>query len=270
MQDSFSNRIDDRRRDTDSVKDVVISVKDIDVAVVNHIKEIIKPTVVQNNEVLIVPVHFANPEIWKSVQEYGFMRDGKTNQIMVPVVVVKNNGIAKNTQMPVDKFDGALRKTITTQWNPKNKTEIFNTIGKDMKPSMEYYSVIVPDYVIVSYQIIIWTSYIAHMNAIIEKFIYAENSYWGTGRFKFRTSYDNIPNTVDVEQGKNRAIKNTIDANVYGYIIPESFNNQDTTIKRLTPSKILFTTEFDSETEQTMSRRNIPTRVDDLDTIEKV
>lgn len=237
-----SNRENNIRRDNDTYKNISITIKDIDNAILTHIKNTIKPTVTENGIDRIVPVYFADPSIWNSVQKLGYLRDQKTSQIMVPALVIKNKGLSKNINMPVDKLDGNLRKTIYKKYSNKNKYDVFNVLN-NIKLQEEYYSVTIPDYIIVNYQIQIWTAYINHMNNIIEKFIYAENSYWGNEHYKFRTYYDSINVDTDIQDGENRTIKCIIDANVSAYILPESFDSKNTTVKQLSPAKVVIKTE---------------------------
>jgi hypothetical protein len=125
--------------------------------------------------------------------------------------------------------------------------------------------VTVPDYMIFNYQVQIWTGFIRQMNGITEKFIYAENSYWGGNNFKFRASYDGITNTVEVADGENRAVRNTFDMNVFAYILPESYNNQKTGIIKLNPAKVIITTAFDSELEvRTKRQESIPVTITEV------
>lgn len=251
---NIKNRINNLRRDTDTFKNISISIKDIDTAIINYIKDIIKPVYTENSTVKSVPVYFSTPEIWNSIRKNGFMRDQKTNQIMVPVIVLKNNGLNKNTNMPIDKLDGFITKVISTKYSPKNRYNVFN-VYNNIRPAKEYYVVNIPDYVIVNYQLEIWTGYINHMNPIIEKFIFAEGKYWGQDKYKFIVNYDNIENSVEISDGENRAVKSSINMSVKAYILPESFNNQSNTIKKLGPAKIIITAETElkelSETDKT-------------------
>lgn len=258
---AFEKRINNLRRDTDTIKNRTVLIKDVDTAILFHISNTIKPTIVENGVERIVPVKYANPQIWKSIQQDGFMRDGKTKQLMVPIIVIKNTGISKNMQIPVDKFDGNLRKTIYKKYNSKNRYDVFN-VNNNIMPTIEYYSVTIPDYVIITYQLQIWTGFINQMNPIIEKFIYAENSYWGNDNYKFRVSYENIETNVEANDGENRAVRSTINMSVYAYILPTSYNNQDTTIKKLNPAKIIINTEtIVNDINEIKIKKSIPVKI---------
>jgi len=256
----IKNRINNLRRDTDTYKNISISIKDIDVAIVNYIKDIIKPVFTENNTTKTVPVHFATPEIWNAIRKQGFLRDQKTNQIMVPVIVLKNNGLNKNTNMPIDKLDGYITKVISTKYSPKNRYNVFN-VHNNIKPAKEYFVVNIPDYVIINYQLEIWTGFINHMNPIIEKFVYAEGKYWGGDKYKFIVNYDSIENNVEISDGENRAVKCSINMSVKAYILPESFNNQNNTIKKLGPAKIIITAETEIKDISEIDKTSIPVTI---------
>jgi hypothetical protein len=63
------NRARQYKRDTDNVKDVSISLMDLDSAIMYYFTEVIKPTVVDNGETVKVPTMYASPERWFAVQK---------------------------------------------------------------------------------------------------------------------------------------------------------------------------------------------------------
>ncbi len=243
MSERYKNRIEQIRRDDDTVKNTTITFESVDTAILNHIKNVIKPTIEEDGVVRIVPVYFASPERWRSIQADGWFRDQQSRQIMVPVITVSRGSFSKNSAIAMDKIDGVLRKTVASGYNTKNKYDIFSVKNK-LRPTKVHYSVTVPDYVVINYEVSIWTAFIRQMNSITEKFVFAEASYWGDRYDKFRVSYDTIDNTIDIADGQNRAVRNTFTMNVNAYIIPKDFNNKDTTIKVLEPAKIVLTAEI--------------------------
>jgi len=241
----FENRIEQLRRDDDTVRNTSITFEDVDTAIVNHIKNVIKPTIEENGITRIVPVIFASPERWRGIQADGWYRDQQSRQIMVPIIAISRGSFSKNSSMAMDKIDGVLRKTVASGYNTKNKYDIFSVANK-LRPTKVHYSVTVPDYVVINYEVSMWTGFIRQMNSITEKFVFAEASYWGDRYYKFRVSYDTIDNTVEIADGQNRAVRNTFTMNVNAYIIPKDFNNRDTTIKVLEPAKVVVTAEITS------------------------
>lgn len=243
----LNKRVQQLRRDTDVVKDISVSIEDIVVAVKHHIVNNIKPIITENDIVREVPVHYANPERWADIQKNGWMRDPKSNQPMVPVIVFKYTSISKNTSIPVDKLDGNLRILISKKWNANNRYDSFN-IKNGIIPTTEYYSTLIPDYVKITFDVSIWTAYITHLNKILEKFIYAEGTYWGDkDRMLFKTAINNYDTIVDIESGGNRSVKTNFTLEVDGYILPKEYNNEPTTIKKLNPDQIVIGFETEKQ-----------------------
>ena len=52
-----------------------ITLKDVDTAVLNHVKNVMKPMVREANETLKIPVFYGNEERWKAVRNRGVLRD---------------------------------------------------------------------------------------------------------------------------------------------------------------------------------------------------
>ena len=52
-----------------------ITLKDVDTAILNHVKNVIKPQVKEANEIFKIPVYYGNEERWKAVRKRGVIRD---------------------------------------------------------------------------------------------------------------------------------------------------------------------------------------------------
>ena len=98
------NRANQLRRDNDTQKNISVSIKDVDAAIMYYFNEVIRPNVTDNKEVIKVPVMYASPERWVSIQKRGFMRD-KRQQLVVPAIIFRRTGIAKNDNISVSKID---------------------------------------------------------------------------------------------------------------------------------------------------------------------
>ncbi len=88
------NRARELRRDKDDQKNLSVSIMDMDSAIMYYFNEVIRPTVKENKETVKVPVLYASPERWVSIQKRGFMRD-KRQQLIVPAIVFKRTSIEK-------------------------------------------------------------------------------------------------------------------------------------------------------------------------------
>lgn len=234
---NLNTRVAQLRRDTDSFKDIKISIDDIIKTIKDYMVNTIDPYIIENGQIRKVPIHYANPERWKNIQKEGWMRDPKSNQIMVPNIVFKMSSITKNDQIPIPKLDGEVKILLRSRWNKKDS--IFDENTKN-----SYYSILPPTYIKLSIDVNIWTGYVSQMNNIIEQFIFHSGSYWGDkNKLIFKCSIDNFNNIIDVESGQDRSVKNSFTIEVNGYILPEKYKNINTTIKKIKPSKVIISNE---------------------------
>ena len=242
------NRAREYRRDKDDQKNISVSLMDMDSAIMYYFNEVIKPSVKENKETVQVPVMYASPERWVSIQKQGFMRD-KRQQLIVPAIVFKRTSIEKNENIPVDKLDANKPNQMMTfqqKYSQSNRYDQFSrTVG--VTPNKEYYNVVVPDYVILNYEFTIWTSYIEQMNKLVEKINYTDGAYWGEpGKMRFRTKIESFADASEMD-AQERLIKTTFGVQMLGYIIPEEFNSMITTQKQLTPKKLVFNMDVEKE-----------------------
>ena len=235
------NRAREYRRDKDDQKNISVSLMDMDSAIMYYFNEVIKPSVKENKETVQVPVMYASPERWVSIQKQGFMRD-KRQQLIVPAIVFKRTSIEKNENIPIDKLDANNPQnfqTFTQKYSQSNRYDQFSRVV-GVTTNKEYYNVVVPDYVILNYEFTIWTSYIEQMNKLVEKINYTDGAYWGEpGKMRFRTKIESFTDASEMDT-KERLIKTTFGVQMLGYIIPEEFNSMVTTQKHLTPKKLVF------------------------------
>jgi len=230
-----------RSRGDDTVKNISVGLMDIDAAIMFYFNNVIKPTVLENDETVKVPLMYSNPERWNSIQKNGYLIDNK-KQLIIPLIVFKRNSISKDESIAIDKIDPLnpkLFRTFQSKYSQKNRYDNF-AVQQGLNKTKELYTVGVPDYVNLEYEFIVWTSYTEQMNRIIEKIIWSEGSYWGEdGKFKFRTSIDNYTDASEFTVNSERLIRTNFSVTLKGYLIPEEFNNVVTTQKALTPKRIL-------------------------------
>ena len=230
-----------RSRNDDNVQNFSVGLMDIDSTIMYYFNNVIKPKVEENGEVVKVPIMYSNPERWSIVQKRGYLLDNK-KQLLVPLIAFKRSSIEKDTNLTVDKLnpkDPKLFYTFQKQYSAKNRYDKF-AVQQGLNKTKELYSVAVPDYVKLTYEFIIWTSYMEQMNKLIEQVIYSEGSYWGEdGKFKFRTQIDSYTDASEVSVNTERLIKTNFSVTLNGYLIPEEFNNVVTTQKQLTPKRIV-------------------------------
>jgi hypothetical protein len=229
----------------DDVKNLSVGIMDMDSAIMYYFNEVIKPEVTVNEEKVKVPCIYASPERWNQITKQGYLRD-KKRQIIVPLIVFKRTGMSRDDNMPIDKLDANDPKifySFQKRYSQQNRFDKFSVL-QNLEPNREYYNVAMPDYVSLTYEFTIWTSYIEQMNSIVENINFSDGAYWGEpGKMRFRTKIESFSDASQVEG--ERLIKTTFGMNLNGYILPESFNDEITTQKYLTPKKIIIREETD-------------------------
>ena len=239
------NRARQYKREEGEPDDISVSLMDMDGAIMHYFEKVIKPTVFENGEQVKVPLMYASPERWASINKNGFLRDSK-RRIILPVVAYRRTGMEKDDTMAVDKIDPQDPKlfyTFERKYNDRNRYDNFS-IQQGLMPQREYYNVAVPDYMILNYDFIIFTSYIEQMNKLVERINWSAGSYWGEpGKMRFRTNVETFTDASETDG--ERLIKTTFTVQLHGYILPEAFNKLITTKKYLTPKQIILKTDVD-------------------------
>jgi len=248
-QRKIITRASQLRRDTDDVKDVSVSLMDMDSAIMYYFENVIKPQIVENGETIKVPIMYASPERWFAVQNTGFMRD-KKRQIILPAIAFRRTGMEKDETIPVDKMDPENPKLhwwFEKKYTDNNRYDAFS-VQQGITPQREYYNVAVPDYMILSYDFIIWTSYIEQMNKLVERINWSAGSYWGEpNQMRFRTNIDSFSDSTEVSD-RERIVKTEFSVTLKGYLIPEAYNElvgPHTIQKYLTPKTLVINAETD-------------------------
>jgi hypothetical protein len=247
------NRGLDVSRKNDKIKDISVGLDDIDDAIQYYFDNVIKPNVVQNGNRVAVPVIFGDAEKWKSVQNDGFYRD-KDGKIMAPLIMYKRTSVEKNRTLG-NKIDGNkthLFNVFETRYNAKNFYDNFSVLT-NRKPSKQYYVSVVPDYVTITYECVLFTNFVEQNNKLIEAVQFASDSYWGDfRRWHFRTKIDTFAVTNVVEQGTDRAARTTFTMTLNGYLIPDTVNKELANSDAFySPSQVVFgleTVEGDVDT----------------------
>ena len=212
-------------KDDNKYKPFSIGLKDIDSAILYYLENVIRPTVIQNDRQITVPVIYGSPERWKSMQADGFYRD-KNGKTMVPLVMFKRDSFTKNNTLG-NKLDGNKVNNVQyfeTGYSKRNVYDNFNVL-RGQKPQKEYILGVIPDYLDITYSMSIFTDYVDQANQITEAIEFAARSYWGDPeKFMFRSDIQTFNTPVLLENGSDRANRTTMNVLVNGYIIPNGIN----------------------------------------------
>ena len=220
------NRGEHRSFKGDNVKPFSIGLKDLDETIIYYFDNVIRPFVIQGGERIEVPVVYGDAEKWKSMQKDGYYRD-KNGKLMAPLISFRRTGFDQVNSLGNKLLDSAYPYNFgifQKRFNQRNVYDNFSALN-NRQPQVQYYGVIYPDFVNLTYTVTIYTYYIEQMNRILESINYAANSYWGDPeRFKFRTTIANYTNAVELQQNTDRVVKSTFDLKLYGHLIPDAIN----------------------------------------------
>jgi hypothetical protein len=234
------NRSYQVRRDTDKFKDISITLHDIDLAIIHHLKENLSLQVEDNGELLNVPIIYGSPEKWHAMKLNGGVRDNQ-GKLLLPALMISRTGVENNTELAM--FNRYLNYQVLTSYNEKNKYDRFDLLTGN-KPTNQIINVRMPNHVVCNYECVIWTDYVDQNNNIIEQINYATKDYWGDReKYKFRTMISNYSTDIDVDDNGDRNVKTTLTFTVNAYllnpnIIPGMSGVQSTTQKLFTVRKI--------------------------------
>jgi hypothetical protein len=238
------NRAYATRRDTDKEKNFTVTLLDIDTAIINTLNNTLRLQVMDNGDVVKVPVIYGNPERWVAMKQYGYIRDNQ-GKILLPAFMIRRKNVENNKDLAT--FNRYLSYQTLSNYTEKNKYDRFDLVNKGVfksKPTKQIYSVSLPNHVNISYECIIWTDYVDQNNKLLEQINYAAKDYWGDReRFKFRARIDNYSIEQEVNDGEDRNVKTTFDLNVYAYLLNENYVTsmegiKNTTSKLFTVRKI--------------------------------
>jgi len=229
----------------DTTKPFTLGFKEIDEAIFYYMENVIKPTVQQNGVVQKVPVIYGSPERWKQIQNDGYYRD-KKGKIMMPLITFKRNGIEKNRALSrkLDANNPVNVQIFAKKYTNQNAYSSFDILN-NKTPNEQYYAVVMPDWVNITYDFVISTYYIEQLNKVIEAINYASDSYWGNPeRFKFKATIDNFATPTELVQGGERTVKATFQLKLYGYLVPDTIQKELTALKKFNKkTQIIFSME---------------------------
>ncbi len=219
-----------------------VSLIDIDTTIAEYMSSVIIPDVEENGNKVKVPLIYGNAERWTAARNQGYLRDVR-GRIQIPLVMFKRNSIERNPAL--QHFREQLTLPAVRKYTPKNRYERFS-LQTGAGAAYESYNVVIPSYVTITYEVMIWTSFTEHMNKIVEAFQYATDRYWGKeDGFKFKTSLETFENAQEVGQGSERVIRTTFTMVANAYLLPEKYNDKPVVKKQMTPKRVQFGIETD-------------------------
>ena len=175
----------------------------------------------------------------------GYYRD-QQGKIQAPLIMFKRNSIDKNRQI-ANKLDANNPQNFSVfakKYTQRNAYDNFKVLNNRI-PQQEYYAVVMPDYLTVTYECIVFTYYVEQLNKIVEAMEYASDAYWGNPqRYQFKAMIDSFGFQTELVNNDERIVRSTFDIKINGYIIPDILQKDITALKKFSnKTKIIFSME---------------------------
>ena len=165
----------------DFTKNYAITLKNIDTSIISYMKDVIRPSVREAGERIKVPIMYGNEERWVNARKRGVIKD-KNGSLILPLVMLKRTNVERNTEMPVGMEHNVMRTegqvVRSSTWSKDNRYDRFS-VQTGKKPVQELITTTMPNFVNVTYEVILWTAYVEQMNYLIESFVEQSRTYWG-------------------------------------------------------------------------------------------
>ena len=130
------------------------------------------------------------------------------------------------------------------KYDTKNFYSNFNVLTNRI-PEEQFYAVTIPDYLTLTYSCVVQTYYVEQLNKIVEAIEYASDTYWGNPqRYQFKASIDSFNTVTELPADGQRIVKSTFDIKIYGYIIPNTLQNNVSSLQKFrNKAKLIFSLE---------------------------
>lgn len=243
------NRSEEIRRDNDTIKTPKCTIYDVDNAIISYLSDIVQLQIIENNNIVPVPVIYANGEKWAQIRERGYMYDSG-DKLMTPAAVVKRNSITERDMLkkldvnwnPEGDNDYA-RNTLTFEnpYSKRNRYDRFSVL-QNTRPRRELYVSTVPEYVDVSYDLLLWAEYTEQLNSMIEQIMPLGGFAWGT-TWKFPTFIQDYTFETSSTPGEDRIVRASLPLTVKATLLMPYELRRSSLQKRYSIKRVVFGSE---------------------------
>lgn len=235
------NRAKQIKSETGDIKQS-ITLFDIDYAMMSYLEDTVLPSLDDNGKALKIPVIYGNSERWKGARREGVYRDAK-GKLQLPLMMIRRNTVSKDETMPFLRR-GVYYQTIS-KYSKDNRYDHFSLLGGGVKPKKEMYNILMPEFVEISYECMVWTAYTEQLNNVIEALNFT-GQYWGDkDKFKFRTQVTDYNVINEVGDGTERINRVEFNLITKAYLLPEKFDGESPIKKSMSVKRIVVATETD-------------------------
>ena len=239
------NRAYQRRRDNDTFKTPKVTIYDIDFAIMSWLEKIGKQAVNDNGNMVDCVVQYANGERWAQIQANGFMRD-TTGKIITPVMALKRTTMERDPR--IDHLHTQKNSGGKLILLPKrSRTDMFDRFSKtqNAKKVFEYYATAIPEFVVVTYELIVWTDYVEQLNHLVQDILPTSGYAWGD-TWKFVTEVQGYDFITDISDGQERIVRCDMTLQTQGILLDDFELDESTVQKAFSTKRVVWDNEKSS------------------------
>jgi len=247
--DLMLDRSTQNRRDNDIIRSAKRTVYDIDYAIKWYIENEIQPQITADNNLIPVPVIFANGEKWDNVRRLGYLRDEK-GMLQSPIIMIKRNSVderASQKTLDVNRPQHNNVLIYRTKYNEQNRyeDELFPIPTNNPTPTEKIYVIDIPKYVTIEYDMMLWCDFTTQLNDLVDQILPYGRFSWGNEANKFPTAFGSISFETVNTIGEDRLVRATIPLTVQGTLLSEQETRISTIKKMYSIKKVTFDTVID-------------------------
>ena len=260
--DRVLNRATQTRRDDDVIRTPRRTMFDVDYAIKWFIENEIQPQIKSNQEIISVPIIFANGEKWDNVQRLGYLRDEK-GKLQSPMIMLKRSSVVERDNyrtLDVNWPQAGNQIIHRTKYNERNRyeDELFPIPNLVPANSNKVYLIDIPKYVTVEYEMMLWCDFTTQMNDLVDQILPYGRFAWGNEANKFATSICSISFETVNTVGEDRLVRATIPLTVQATLLAGQEARMDTIKKMYSVKKISYDTVVDVGNLNIFSTTTIP------------
>ena len=260
--DRLLNRSAQTRRDDDVIKTPRRTLFDIDYAIKWFVDNEIQPQIKSNQEIITVPVIFANGEKWDNVQRLGYLRDEK-GKLQSPMIMLKRSSVVERDNyrtLDVNWPQAGNQIIHRTKYNERNRyeDELFPIPNQQPANSNKVYLVDIPKYVTIEYEMMLWCDFTTQMNDLVDQILPYGRFAWGNEANKFATAIGSISFETVNTVGEDRLVRSTIPLTVQATLLSGQEARMETIKKMYSVKKISYDTVVDVGDLNIFSTTTIP------------
>jgi len=244
--DLILNRAYQTRRDDDVIRTKQRTVYDIDFAIKWFIDNEIRPQIETQDQLLPIPVIFANGEKWDNVRRLGYLRDEK-GMLQSPVIMLKRNSVVERDAqrtLDVNRPQAANHLVYRSRYNERNRyeDELFPIPNQKPADSEKIYVIDVPKYVTIEYDMMIWCDFTSQLNSVVDQILPYGRFSWGNESNKFPTSIGQFSFETVNTVGEDRLVRASVPLTVQGTLLSAQESRVETLKKMYSVKKLTFDT----------------------------